>query len=325
MLTRSISVLVVTVLTLTLVGCNRGVEKTEGSLPRGVVARVAEQDIGQAQLDLRARVFELFFQQSMAAPQTREQLLDQLIEQKLLVMEAQKQNATLEETKLASETQLFMTSLEERHQGPEALRKKMKELKLTTDDIRNFLSDFLLAQKMVESLKASTTLGDEEVKQFYERNKSGLYTFTEDVVRARHILVPADKEQKAQELAQRAKGGEDFSKLARDYSTDPGSGRVGGDLGYFRKVDMVPEFAEIAFALKPGEVGGPVRSQFGWHVIKVDDRRPPGAIPFELTKTDIMNKLLPSKQDEAVSQWLNGSKQAAAIEKAEFNAEPAKK
>lgn len=306
-------------------GCSGQGSLQSAGLPRGTVARVAGQEIPQEQLELRARVFELFFQQPMTAAPTRSQLLDQLIEEKLLVLEAQKQHVQVDEAKLTDEATLFMAALEERYQGRRPLEAKMKELKLTAGDLRSFLSEFLLAQQMVESYKNGVSLGDDEVRQFYEQNKGSLYTFTEDVVRARHILLPADREAKARELAERARNGEDFSKLAREHSTDPGSGRSGGDLGYFRKGDMVPEFAEIAFQLKPGEVGGPVKSQFGWHIIKVDDRRAPGIIPFELAQSDIRNKLLPSKQNEALMKWIDGLKQAAAVQKIEFGAEPAQK
>lgn len=79
--------------------------------------------------------------------------------------------------------------------------------------------------------------------------------------------------EEAEDLARRARAGEDFAELARDYSDDPGSARKGGDLGYFRRGQMVKEFEEVAFELKPGEVSDPVLTRFGWHIIKVEDRK----------------------------------------------------
>jgi peptidyl-prolyl cis-trans isomerase C len=89
-------------------------------------------------------------------------------------------------------------------------------------------------------------------------------------VRAAHILVA--KEDKAKELLQMIKGGADFADLARRYSTCP-SGRKGGDLGWFKKGMMVKEFEDAAFSHAKGEVVGPVRTQFGWHIIQVLDQK----------------------------------------------------
>ena len=100
----------------------------------------------------------------------------------------------------------------------------------------------------------------------------------EDEVRARHILVATEKE--AQDVISEVKGGMSFEEAAAEHSTGP-SGENGGDLGYFVKGDMVAPFAEAAFALKPGEISDPVKTEFGWHVIKVEDRRPRPRPSFE--------------------------------------------
>ncbi len=93
----------------------------------------------------------------------------------------------------------------------------------------------------------------------------------EEEVRARHILVETEAEANAV-LAQ-LRGGANFEAIARERSRDPGSGQEGGDLGFFTRDRMVPEFAEAAFATQAGQLAGPVRSQFGWHVIRVEERR----------------------------------------------------
>ena len=91
----------------------------------------------------------------------------------------------------------------------------------------------------------------------------------EPEIHARHILLPSEDE--AKKALARVKGGEDFAKVATELSKDPGS--KGGDLGWFTKDRMVPEFAEAAFKLEPGQISDPVKSQFGWHVIKVEEKR----------------------------------------------------
>jgi peptidyl-prolyl cis-trans isomerase C len=108
---------------------------------------------------------------------------------------------------------------------------------------------------------------------------------SEQEVRARHILV--ENEDEAKTVAGRVKGGEDFAKVAGEVSKDPGSKTDGGDLGFFTKDRMVEPFAEAAFKLEPGQISDPVKSQFGWHVIKVEEKRAKPAPTFEETKDQV--------------------------------------
>jgi peptidyl-prolyl cis-trans isomerase C len=104
--------------------------------------------------------------------------------------------------------------------------------------------------------------------------------------RARHILV--ENEEDAKKIHARVTTGkEDFAAIAKELSKDPGSGREGGDLGYFTKDRMVPEFAEAAFKLEPNQISEPVKSQFGWHVIKLEDKRAKALPPFEQVRPQI--------------------------------------
>ena len=108
----------------------------------------------------------------------------------------------------------------------------------------------------------------------------------EEEVHARHILVPTEDEAKA--ILAQLKGGADFATLAKEKSKDPGAAD-GGDLGYFTKEQMVPEFAEVAFKLDKGQLSDPVKTQFGWHIIKVEDKRIKPTPTFEQVKAQIEN------------------------------------
>jgi peptidyl-prolyl cis-trans isomerase C len=120
-------------------------------------------------------------------------------------------------------------------------------------------------------------------------------------VHARHILVANEDEAKAI-IAELKKGG-DFNKLAQEKTTDPSGKTSGGDLGYFTKEDMVPEFADAAFKLKPGEITDtPVKTQFGWHVIKVEDKRVKEAPKFEDVKPQIENFVVRKAQADLVTK-----------------------
>lgn len=128
-------------------------------------------------------------------------------------------------------------------------------------------------------------------------------------VHARHILVANEDEAKA--IIAELKKGADFNKLAQDKTTDPSGKTSGGDLGYFTKEDMVPEFADAAFKLKPGEITDtPVKTQFGWHVIKVEDRRTAKPPTFEQIKPKLTNEM----SRELVGDKVKELRTAAKIE-----------
>lgn len=121
----------------------------------------------------------------------------------------------------------------------------------------------------------------------------------EDEVDARHILV--ESEEKAKEVVEKIGKGEDFGKLAEEYSSDPGSKADGGKLGYFSKGQMVKEFEDAAFALRKGEVSKPVQSKFGWHVIKIEDRRTKPLPTFDEVKGQIVNSMVQQKGQQVAT------------------------
>ncbi len=141
------------------------------------------------------------------------------------------------------------------------------------------------------------SVSDAEAKKFYDQQVGSAKA--QEEVRARHILV--ESEDLAKQLQERIGKGEDFIALAKEHSKDPGSKGDGGDLGYFSKGQMVPVFEETAFALKPGEVSAPVKSQFGWHLVKVEDRRQRGAPPFDSIKDRIVASMIHRKAQQVAA------------------------
>ena len=120
----------------------------------------------------------------------------------------------------------------------------------------------------------------------------------EQEVRARHILVATEDE--AKKAYERVKGGEDFAKVAGELSKDPGSKTDGGDLGFFTKDRMVEPFAETAFKLEPGQISPPVQTQFGWHVIRTEEKRDKPLPTFEETKPQVETYLGRKAQQDLV-------------------------
>lgn len=143
------------------------------------------------------------------------------------------------------------------------------------DERVELATDRLLMQTLLE--RATADVSEEDLQAFYDDAVSRAQdTGGGEELRARHILVATEDEAKA--VVERVEGGEDFAEVAKTESTGP-SGPNGGDLGYFGRGQMVPAFEEAAYALQPGEISAPVQTQFGWHVIKVEDRREAEATP----------------------------------------------
>jgi peptidyl-prolyl cis-trans isomerase C len=138
------------------------------------------------------------------------------------------------------------------------------------------------------------TVSDAEAKKFYDTQVSAAKP--EEEVRARHILV--ESKEKARELFEKVAYGTDFAELAKQFSKDPGSKDQGGDLGFFSKGQMVPQFEEVAFRLQKGEVSQPFETQFGWHILKVDDRRAGQMVPFDAVKDRILASIIHQKAQQ---------------------------
>jgi len=153
----------------------------------------------------------------------------------------------------------------------------------------------LLKTHMIAKFMMDVTIPDEDVETFYKENPEQF--IAPDSVRASHILLPA--EQQAVDIIAEIKAGKSFEDAATEYSVCPSKDN-GGDLSYFSRGQMVPEFEEAAFALEIGEMTEvPVKTQFGYHVIKLTDRKETQTIPYDAIKDNARNFLLREKQNKA--------------------------
>src|SRR5436305_4950527 len=146
----------------------------------------------------------------------------------------------------------------------------------------------------------------------------------EQEVHARHILV--ETEDQAKKVTEDLKKGADFAELAKKESKDPGASD-GGDLGFFTKEQMVPEFSTVAFALEPGKISDPVKTQFGWHIIKVEEKRTRKAPDFEQVKPQIETYVVRKAQADYVAKLREAAKvermDQPAADAAKSDAKPA--
>lgn len=165
--------------------------------------------------------------------------------------------------------------------------KESREYKETLAKMENELASHMAATSVIDKV----TLTEEEAKAYYDANPDQF--ISEKQVRAKHILV--EKEAQAKEILSEIKAGKSFEDAAKEYSTCP-SKEKGGDLGYFKKGQMVPEFEKAAFEEAVGELTGPVKTQFGYHLILVEDKKEEQAVSFEDIRENLMEKLLNQKK-----------------------------
>jgi parvulin-like peptidyl-prolyl isomerase len=242
-----------------------------------------------------------------------------IVERKLLLFEAKKSNVVSD----AEVTQQVGQFINANYGGDEQLATMLKGMGTTLDRFKSEVGDdFRIKAFLEKKVFTASKPAEDEIKKEYEANPAA-YAQPE-AVHARHILIkvtpeaPDAEQKKAEEkihvlYAQAVAKDTDFALLAKNESQD-GSASQGGDLGYFSRGMMVPEFEKAAFETKPGEVSKPVRSKFGWHIIKVEDRRAATAPSFETAKPGIEKKLINQHRTELIKAKLEGLKKESKLE-----------
>ncbi|MFD1703848.1 peptidylprolyl isomerase [Methylopila henanensis] len=180
-----------------------------------------------------------------------------------------------------------------------------------------YLHDRALMEELLQKTsKAAVT--DEAMRKLYDETAKNLKP--EQEVRASHILVKTEDE--AKKVEERLGKGEDFAEIATEVSTDPGSAKQGGDLGFFGKGQMVPAFDEAVFKLEPNKVSDPVKTQFGFHIIKVTEKRERPIPPFEQVKPQIEQYVVRTAQQDLILK-LRGEAKVERTKAGEPQAQPA--
>jgi len=190
----------------------------------------------------------------------------------------------------------------------EAERRKIGDRPEVVERAKDFRRRLLLETLLNEEIGEKVTVDDQEVEVYY---KSHPEEFSNERIRAKHILVETEEE--AKKVLARLKR-ERFEDVAKEVSLDKASGANGGDLNYFSRGQMVPEFEKAAFALKVGEVSGIVKTQFGYHIIKLVDRKTSDPLRFEQVKDRLRQKLLNEKQRKRFDELLASLKEGAKIQ-----------
>lgn len=192
-------------------------------------------------------------------------------------------------------------------------------------DIREYLNiieeDFLTMQYITKEIFEKTNVSEEDNKLYYKMHESEF--MAPEMVRARHILIKADKSasedikkkayEKIEGILSRIKAGADFAKVADEFSEDGTKGN-GGDLGFFPKGRMVPDFERVAFSMKKGEISGIVETQFGFHIVKIEEKKEPAIEPFENVKDKVREKVLNEFRKARVDEFMEKAMKDAKVE-----------
>lgn len=249
----------------------------------------------------------------------RRQAMDNLIDKELQYQDAVEKGLSASKDEIESE----FSRMEKAYGSSKKFKDAVKKSGLTKDEVKEYIKKRLLTAKAKEAVTAKAKMSDEELMNYYQKNKE---TFNRpEEFRASHILIgvePAasaeergEKRKLAKDVLAKIKAGEDFAKLAMRYSTDARTAPIGGDIGAFHKGMMADDSLEKAMlSLKVGEVSDVVESLYGYHIIMLTGMKPTTQLSFDDVKTGLRMKLEKKKAYELYSKWMEGLKARAKIE-----------
>jgi len=251
--------------------------------------------------------------------QLRREALDQMIEQELVRQAAEAQGIEVG----GKEIDAALAEVSAPFKTPEEFTRRIETEGFTEDSYREHVGRMIAAAKYLDGIRASVApVSDAELVTYYQNNEHRL-TLPEQV-RVRHILLTwkpmgttddraAIRKQMAP-ILDKARAGEDFAALAREYSDDSMTARDGGDTGFFHRGQMVPAFEAVAFALQPGEISDPVETPFGVHILRLEERKEAHLLPLEEVREQLREHIREENMEAAVEQENERLREQADVE-----------
>jgi peptidyl-prolyl cis-trans isomerase C len=246
------------------------------------------------------------------------EVLEQLITRELLYQESQRMKISVAEAEVDEELKALKKSFPSEAEFKSALEQaELSELEVKSQIERGLAIDEFITGHFVEKV----TISDNEIRAYYESHPESFKQ--PELIWASHILISVDTQanqserssarKKIEDIQQKLRNGEDFAALARNVSQCPSSAK-GGDLGYFSRGQMLKPFEDAAFALMPGEVSDVVETKFGYHLIKVFEKKPKTTLTFEGVREELGRYLTQEKVQKEVSLYVQKLKENATIE-----------
>lgn len=278
------------------------------------LATVNGQPITERDLNTRLNIYGLVYRHGFDNEQAKATIVKQMVEEALLLQEASRRKVKPEAKAIDDEKARFKDFLlfqvgqgaegaaphgaggpkiSDPSQNEAKLKEETAKKNLTQKELDQFVVDLMTIQLLYDEITGKVTASDEEARDFYNKNQDKFKT--PEQVKASHILVKTEEEAK-KVLAEVKAAPDKFGELAKKYSTDPGSKDNGGDLGFFGRGQMVEPFEKTAFTLNPGQISDAVKSDFGFHIIKVAEKKPAVQTEFEKAKEQARQAVIDTKQ-----------------------------
>ena len=286
------------------------------------IAAVADNEI-ITQRQLNAAVARVASEKpkGMTESDFRRQVLNQMINQSLVAQAGKRRNIRASEDEI---DQVIAQTAAAHKMTPEQFYAASAKNGLSREAARSSVADSIITRKVQEQVAMENArVSDQEVDAAIAKAQAAGQALPEGApvlqYRAQHILIredatnPRATQTEVRKIWEQARSGQSFDQLARQYSADNGSAANGGDLGWFSDGQMVPDFENAVHQLKPGQVSAPVRSQFGWHIIKLNEIRETGT-PQERTRNAVRSQLAEQKSNQAITNLLKQLHQGAYID-----------
>ena len=313
------------IMVLTLTGVSAFAFAADKEAPENKAAVVNGVVISRGEFD---RELDFFVRRASAGgqplpdvqmAQMKKEVLDSLIDRELLFQESKKRGIQVNSDAVTDQ----LKNIQQRYPNKDEFKKLLNEMGMSESDVKAQIERGMAIQELIDKEVAEKIkISDEESKSFYDNNPQ-LFEQPEQV-KASHILIKvaadapeaqkAEARKKIESVREKMQKGEDFADLAKTYSEGP-SGPNGGDLGYFRRGQMVKPFEDVAFGMKLNETSDIVETRFGYHLIKVVDKKPAKKMTYAEVKDRLNDHLKKQKMESEASIYIDSLRKDAKIEK----------
>ncbi|EPY2278419.1 peptidylprolyl isomerase [Clostridium sporogenes] len=329
---KLLSVLCLGIFILTFTACDM-VEKTPEAKAKSTIAKVNGEKIQRKDLEENPRLKQVVNQMKMqygeefekseqgkeVLKEQKSQILDELITEKVLLQKGKELKVIPKDEELNKEVDKKFNEIKAVYNNDEKkFEETLKSTGFTKETLKEYLKSQIIIEKVINEATKDVKVEDKDAKKYYNENQS-MFTEKPNTMNVSHILVKTEDE--AKKVKKRLDSKEDFAKVAKEVSQDPGSKDKGGLLGdiNYNDANFDPTFMKAAIALKQGAVSNPVHSQWGYHIIKINSKKEYPVKKFDAVKEDIKKELKMEKQKEAYTKKIEEWKKASKIKTYEKN------
>ncbi|EKS4345561.1 peptidylprolyl isomerase [Clostridium sporogenes] len=329
---KLLSVLCLGIFILTFTACDM-VEKTPEAKAKSTIAKVNGEKIQRKDLEENPRLKQVVNQMKMqygeefekseqgkeVLKEQKSQILDELITEKVLLQKGKELKVIPKDEELNKEVDKKFNEIKAVYNNDEKkFEETLKSTGFTKETLKEYLKSQIIIEKVINEATKDVKVEDKDAKKYYNENQS-MFTEKPNTMNVSHILVKTEDE--AKKVKKRLDSKEDFAKVAKEVSQDPGSKDKGGLLGdiNYNDANFDPTFMKAAIALKQGAVSNAVHTQFGYHIIKINSKKEYPVKKYDAVKEDIKKELKMEKQKEAYTKKIEEWKKASKIKTYEKN------